>query len=51
MAKTSAPIRMLGKTTIKRVAGLKPGMVGASVAAATAGVGVAVIAYRLLRGD
>jgi hypothetical protein len=49
MDMTSAPIRILGKTTVKRVAGLKPGMVPATAAAATAGAAVAVVTYRLLR--
>lgn len=44
-----APVRQLGKTAIKRVAGLKPGIIPATVAAATAGTIVAVLTYRLLR--
>jgi hypothetical protein len=49
MDMTSAPIRMLGKTTVKRLAGLKPGVVPASIAAVTAGAAVGVVTYRLLR--
>jgi hypothetical protein len=44
-----APVRQLGKTAIKRVAGLKPGFVPAIAASATAGTIVAVLTYRLLR--
>jgi len=45
-----APIRKLGTTVlIKRVAGLRPGVVPAAAAAASAGTVVAVLTYRLLR--
>ncbi len=43
------PIRQVGMTAMKRVAGLRPGVVPAVAAAATAGTVVAVVTYRLLR--
>lgn len=44
-----APVRQLGKTAVKAIAGLRPGIVPAVAASATAGTIVAVITYRLLR--
>jgi hypothetical protein len=46
---SSKTAQSIGKTVLKRVSGLKIGLVRAQVTAVIVGVGAAVLTYRLLR--
>jgi hypothetical protein len=45
----SKTVQSVGKTALKRVSGLKIGLVRAQVTAVIVGAGAAVVTYRLLR--